>query len=120
MATRPQVDYNALTALGLLVMKAAQNVAVGDPDELIVPMNACPVLPGEQDEDDVRAIASIDVLRYLVEHYESVSSTNDSSPWPTTDRERVKYADWQGEVGDGNTHLGFRAWLAWLDQSDQD
>lgn len=43
------------------------------------------------------------------------------SVWPTTDAERAAFADWQHEVADGDTPIGFRAWLvnqaeveAWL------
>lgn len=31
--------------------------------------------------------------------------------WPTTDAERAAHRDWRAEVWDGDTLLGFRAWL---------
>lgn len=49
---------------------AAAMVAHGDPDGLVVLRNDAPTLPGTQEDDNVRAIAAIDVLRYLVTHYE--------------------------------------------------
>lgn len=69
MSSEPKVDYDALAALALLATSAAQQVAAGDPDELVIPMVNCPVLPGEQDDEGVRAIPAIDVLRHLVENY---------------------------------------------------
>lgn len=89
MSTYPKVDYDALAALGLLATTAAQQVAIGDPDELVLPMNNCPVLPGEQDDDDVRAIAAIDVLRYLVEHYEENQDRDNNFAGPLPSENRV-------------------------------
>lgn len=31
--------------------------------------------------------------------------------WPETEAERVAYVDWQYEVHNGDTVLGFRDWL---------
>lgn len=70
MSTSPKVDHDALAALGTLAMTAAKHVAVGDSNELLIPMLSCPALPGERDEDGVRVIAAIDVLRHLVENHE--------------------------------------------------
>lgn len=33
------------------------------------------------------------------------------SPWPETDDEREEFLEWQHDVGEGNTNLGFRDWL---------
>lgn len=72
MSTNPKVDYNALAAFGLLAIEAAKEVAVGNPDELLTPMPTCPTLPGEVLVlPEVRRIAAIAVLRYLVENYDS-------------------------------------------------
>lgn len=38
-----------------------------------------------------------------------------STTWPTTDEERTSFADWQYEVSNGDTTLGFREWLAHTD-----
>lgn len=36
---------------------------------------------------------------------------NNRKTWPTTDAERSAYRDWQYEVANGDTVLGFRDWL---------
>lgn len=117
MATRPKIDYKALDALETIAVSAMQKVAEGSSDDLIVPMNACPVIPGEQTEDGVRAIAAIDVVRYFVDNYEA-TVLNDSSmaAWPKTDEERDSFADWQDDVAQNNTTLGWRHWLVSRDQ----
>ncbi len=33
--------------------------------------------------------------------------------WPTTDAEREAFKDWQAEVANGDTLRGFREWLYW-------
>ena len=60
----------ATEALGAAASAAAARTAFGGGDDLIVLRNACPIIPGEQDDDDLRAIAAIDLLRYLVENYD--------------------------------------------------
>jgi hypothetical protein len=35
----------------------------------------------------------------------------ESATWPENDAEREAYADWQYEVTNGDTLLGFREWL---------
>jgi len=70
MTTNPKVDTRALAAFALAASNAATNVAAGDPDDLIVLGNDCPKFENEQDDDDVRAIASIDILRELVANYD--------------------------------------------------
>jgi hypothetical protein len=67
----------SLKAFSLAATTAAAYVVYGDPDELIVLANACPTLPDEQHDDSVRAVAAIDVLRYLVEHYEETQKEDD-------------------------------------------
>lgn len=65
---------DASEALARVASTAAANVAFVDGDRLVVLPNACPELPGEQGsghEDDPRAAASIDVLRFLVADYEA-------------------------------------------------
>lgn len=31
--------------------------------------------------------------------------------WPQNDEERAAFKDWQYEVANGDTHIGFRGWL---------
>lgn len=57
--------------LALASQEAARMVVHGDADWLVVLGPDVPHIPGEQGDDDVRAVAAIDVLRYLVETYES-------------------------------------------------
>lgn len=38
--------------------------------------------------------------------------------WPETDEERVSFVDWQTDVDEGNTHLGFRDWLENQEEND--
>lgn len=57
-------------ALINVIHTAASIVAYDNPDDLIVLPNACPPIPGEQDDDDLRAVAAIDVFRYVVNQYE--------------------------------------------------
>jgi len=60
----------SLKAFSAVAMTAAAHAVYGNEDDLVVLPLACPTLPGEQDDDGVRAVAAIDVLRYLVTHYE--------------------------------------------------
>lgn len=62
----------SLEALARVAATAAATCVYGGEDDLIVLPKECPVFPSEQDDDGVRAIAAIDVLRYLVENYEEV------------------------------------------------
>lgn len=39
-----------------------------------------------------------------------LTTKENTGPWPSED-ERPAYADWQGEVANGDTVLGFRDWL---------
>lgn len=74
---------NPKDALFFTLTVSAHNVAQGVvyPDEpgsngddlLVLPLD-CPTIPGEQDDDGVRAIAAIDGLRYLLELYEEQMS----------------------------------------------
>lgn len=41
---------------------------------------------------------------------------NTTNPWPSTDSERSLFIDWQTDVAEGNTSLGFRDWLAQQDE----
>lgn len=40
--------------------------------------------------------------------------------WPETDQERADFTDWQYEVGNGDTILGFRDWITHRDEADRD
>ena len=44
----------------------------------------------------------------------------DQGTWPTTDAERAAYVDWQRQAADGDTHIGFRDWLAVMAIDDPD
>ena len=68
--SRDLTQETALEALARVAQVAAATCVYGGEDELIVLPKACPVFPGEQGDDGVRAIAAIDVLRHLVENYE--------------------------------------------------
>lgn len=74
--SNPDAQYEAgqeaLEAFASAAATAAGHVVFGGGDDLVVLRNLCPVLPGEQNDDGVRAIAAIDVLRILVANYESV------------------------------------------------
>lgn len=39
-----------------------------------------------------------------------LESQGPKETWPTTDEDRVEFVDWQYEVGNGDTVLGFREW----------
>lgn len=34
-----------------------------------------------------------------------------ATPWPVTDDEKIAFVDWQADVAEGNTTLGFRDWI---------
>lgn len=72
----------ALEALARVAATAAATCVYGGEDDLIVLPKLCPILPGEQNDDDVRAIAAIDVLRYLVENYEDTEALGSDSTEP--------------------------------------
>ena len=72
MKRRNPLDEQA--ALTVVATAATEAVAAGQGDDLIVMPLACPTIPGEQDQDGLRAIAAIDVLRHLVETYEESQS----------------------------------------------
>lgn len=39
------------------------------------------------------------------------SRNSDRPKWPVNDEERAQFQEWTHDVGEGNTHLGFRDWL---------
>lgn len=42
------------------------------------------------------------------------------SEWPQSDQERIDFVDWQYEVSNGDTVLGFRDWVSHRDESDSE
>lgn len=75
--TQYEAGQEALEAFAAAAATAAAHAVFGGGDDLVVLRTACPVLPGEQADDGVRAIAAIDLLRYLVEHYEALQEKED-------------------------------------------
>lgn len=74
------LEMRQAEALARVASIAAANVAFVDADRLVVLPKACPEIPGEQGsghEDDPRAAASIDVLRFLVADYEAREGVTD-------------------------------------------
>ena len=65
------VDTTPMTALLRAATTASEHLIMRTGDELVVLPLKCPPVPGEQDDDDVRAVAAIDILRHLVEVYEA-------------------------------------------------
>lgn len=59
-----------LESFARVAATAATYAVYGGEDDLIVPPKNCPVFPTEQNDDGVRAVAAIDVLRYLVANYD--------------------------------------------------
>lgn len=66
-----EIGGDAQFALGRAATAAVTNLVNGDEERLVALEDVCPHIPGEQDDDDVRAIAPIDVLRALVADYEA-------------------------------------------------
>lgn len=56
--------------LKFVAVRAAERVAQGEGDDLVVLPLQCPPIPGEQTDDEIRAIAAIDVVRHLMNLYE--------------------------------------------------
>ncbi len=71
MDAQHETGLEALEAFSAAAAAAAAYTVYGGGDDLIVLRSKCPVLPGEQDDDGVRAIAAIDLLRHLVANYET-------------------------------------------------
>lgn len=68
-----RADWTPADALSQAITVAGYECANGHPDNLLVLANACPEIPGEQTDDDVRTVAAIDVMRHVVNTYEHIA-----------------------------------------------
>lgn len=82
-------DHHWLAVAG----EAAKLVARNDGDRLIVLPLSAPNVPGSQTDDEIRAVAAIDLLRHLVAEYEETEE-----PWCNHDP--VAVIDGVCECGD--------------------
>lgn len=57
----------------------------------------------------------------FIDHLRGVQNEeNSASVWPDNDEERIRFVDWQYEVGNGDTVLGFRDWLTAKEDEDEE
>lgn len=70
-----------------------------------------------EDPDDIWRIKVVD-NQVTTQTAEIVYPEDDIDicTWPETDEERERYTDWQYEVGNGETILGFRDWITHADE----
>ena len=57
-------------------------------------------------------------LRTIALRHQRLVAADDAPAWPQTDDEQRDWADWKYEVANGDTTLGFRAWLDNQAQAD--
>jgi len=68
-------------------------------------------LVADDDPENATAEDKLDELDAWTDDDAEDDDASNMSPWWPTDDEADVYADWQAEVANGDTVLGFRAWI---------